>query len=224
MIEGPFQVVRVSGQPVTDTDLLADLRRVAQLLNASAVSQPQYREHGSYDPRTVGRRFGTWNKGIVAAGLSISNELNIPDERLFENVLVLWQHYGRQPRLRELYLPPSTISDKPYKRRFRGWTAALNAFVSFANSADFDSQIQTLPTPIPSRRTTGRDPSLRLKWKVLKRDSFTCCGCGWSPAIRSRPGIELQVDHMIAWSKGGETVLDNLQTLCSDCNLGKSNE
>ncbi|THJ09818.1 MAG: HNH endonuclease [Nitrospira sp. CG24C] len=25
------------------------------------------------------------------------------------------------------------------------------------------------------------------------------------------------------WSKSGETVLENLQTLCSVCNLGKSN-
>ena len=35
--------------------------------------------------------------------------------------------------------------------------------------------------------------------------------------------IELHIDHIIPWSKGGETVLENLQTLCSDCNLGKSN-
>ncbi|MCL4507775.1 MAG: HNH endonuclease [Chloroflexi bacterium] len=35
--------------------------------------------------------------------------------------------------------------------------------------------------------------------------------------------MELHVDHILAWSKGGETVLENLQTLCSVCNLGKSN-
>ncbi|MBE7422767.1 MAG: HNH endonuclease [Zoogloeaceae bacterium] len=28
----------------------------------------------------------------------------------------------------------------------------------------------------------------------------------------------------MAWSKGGNTVLKNLQTLCSVCNLGKSDE
>ncbi len=37
-------------------------------------------------------------------------------------------------------------------------------------------------------------------------------------------GVELHVDHTVPWSKGGETVLGNLRTLCSDCNLGKSNE
>ncbi|WP_343324290.1 HNH endonuclease signature motif containing protein [Streptococcus sp. Marseille-P8640] len=34
--------------------------------------------------------------------------------------------------------------------------------------------------------------------------------------------VVLHVDHIIPWSKGGETVLGNLQTLCSKCNLGKS--
>ncbi|MBI5847426.1 MAG: HNH endonuclease [Nitrospirae bacterium] len=52
-------------------------------------------------------------------------------------------------------------------------------------------------------------------------DRFTCRHCGASPA--KMLGVELHVDHIIAWSKGGETVLSNLQTLCSKCNLGKSN-
>ena len=68
---------------------------------------------------------------------------------------------------------------------------------------------------------TGRDPSLRLRWRVLQRDNFKCCSCGASPAITL--GVELHVDHVHPWSEGGETVLENLQTLCSKCNLGKSN-
>ncbi|MBR4875585.1 MAG: HNH endonuclease, partial [Clostridia bacterium] len=56
----------------------------------------------------------------------------------------------------------------------------------------------------------------------LKRDNFTCCACGASPA--KDPSVELHIDHIIPWSKGGETTEDNLQTLCSRCNLGKSNK
>jgi 5-methylcytosine-specific restriction endonuclease McrA len=67
----------------------------------------------------------------------------------------------------------------------------------------------------------GRDPSLRLRFKVLQRDRFSCRVCGASPAKRA--GVELHVDHIRPWSTGGETVLENLQTLCSTCNLGKSN-
>jgi 5-methylcytosine-specific restriction endonuclease McrA len=55
----------------------------------------------------------------------------------------------------------------------------------------------------------------------MKRDNFSCRACGASPA--SEPGLTLHVDHIVAWSRGGETVDDNLQTLCEPCNLGKSN-
>ena len=59
----------------------------------------------------------------------------------------------------------------------------------------------------------------KLRYKVLKRDNFKCCACGASPA--KDPSIELHIDHIIPWSKGGETTFENLQTLCSRCNIGK---
>jgi hypothetical protein len=213
-----FRLSRVSGQPVGDDELLADLRRVAQLLGTSGVSQPQYEQHGEYNVTTVIRRFGSWNEALLAAELSLCNEGDIPDDRLFENLLVLWQYYGPQPRRSELACKPSSISQSPYNRRSGGWTASLKAFVDHANSAEFDSPTPTTP---PGQPTTGRQPSLRLRWKILHRDRFTCCACGRSPAMTA--GIELHVDHVIPWSKGGETVLENLQTLCLSCNLGKSN-
>ncbi len=71
------------------------------------------------------------------------------------------------------------------------------------------------------RKQTSRDPSLRLRFQVLKRDNFTCCQCGASPAKDS--SVKLHVDHIKPWSKGGETVRENLKTLCLKCNLGKSN-
>ena len=60
----------------------------------------------------------------------------------------------------------------------------------------------------------------KLRYQVLKRDNFKCCACGASPA--KDPSVELHIDHIIPWSKGGETVFENLQTLCSKCNIGKS--
>lgn len=67
---------------------------------------------------------------------------------------------------------------------------------------------------------TPRDVNYRLRFKVMQRDQFKCCFCGKSPAKDS--SVELQVDHIVPWAKGGETVIDNLQTLCSVCNSGKS--
>lgn len=70
-------------------------------------------------------------------------------------------------------------------------------------------------------KNAARTISDKLRYRVLKRDNFKCCACGASPA--KDPAVELHIDHIIPWSKGGETVEENLQTLCSKCNLGKSN-
>lgn len=215
-----FKLSRVKGAPVSDTELLLDLKKVAESLGLTTVPQKKYGELGIYDYSTLIRRFGSWNKALVAAGLSVSNVIDIPDQRLFENLLVLWQHYARQPRRSELAKESSTISQTPYNRRFGSWTASLKAFIDYANSLELESPELKPTANASSQRKVGRGPSLRLRWKVLQRDRFTCCKCGASPAIKL--GVELHVDHIIPWRKGGETAPANLQTLCSVCNIGKS--
>lgn len=219
MEELKFKLERAKNTPVSDEEILSDLRRGSGILNSSKITQKLYGEHGQYDWSNVGRRFGTWNKALEAAGLSLSNRCNISDEALLENILLLWQHYGRQPRRAELAQPPSTISQSVYNRRFKSWVAALEHFVDFANLADVSAPARAEEET--GSRTTGRDPSLRLRFKVLSRDRFTCQHCGASPA--KMLGVELHVGHIRAWSKGGEAIFHNLQTLCSKCNLGKSN-
>lgn len=214
-----FKISRVKGAPVSDSELLSDLKRVANILKSKTVPQKKYGELGVYDYSTLIRRFGSWNKALSAADLGRSNEIDIPEIRLFENIFTLWQHYGRQPRRSELAKTPSTISQSPYNRRFGSWTKALEVFAGYANSSGFESPKTCMGDNNSGSAKVGRDPSLRLRWKVLQRDRFTCCKCGASPAIKM--GIELHVDHIIPWSKDGKTDLDNLQTLCSSCNLGK---
>ena len=75
-------------------------------------------------------------------------------------------------------------------------------------------------TVVYKQRRTSRNINVRLRFRVLQRDNFKCCACGASPA--KDVSVELHVDHILPWSKGGETVFENLQTLCSKCNLGKS--
>lgn len=70
-------------------------------------------------------------------------------------------------------------------------------------------------------KTHTRTISVGLRYQILKRDNFKCRICGASPAKDS--SVELHIDHIIPYSKGGKTTDDNLQTLCAACNLGKSN-
>ncbi|MDE2391146.1 MAG: HNH endonuclease, partial [Rhodospirillales bacterium] len=48
-----------------------------------------------------------------------------------------------------------------------------------------------------------------------------CQSCGASP--QKERGVELHVDHVLPWSRGGETLEENLRTKCQQCNLGKGN-
>lgn len=59
----------------------------------------------------------------------------------------------------------------------------------------------------------------RLKYAVLQRDNSTCQRCGAN--IHNTPNVKLVIDHKIPVEMGGETTIDNLWTLCSDCNGGK---
>jgi hypothetical protein len=105
MSDSKFQLERVQGAPVTDEEILTDIRHAATLAGTNVISQRLYSEFGKCDPTTAARRFGTWNKAVIAAGLEIANEINISDDRLFENLMLLWEHYGRQPRRAELARP-----------------------------------------------------------------------------------------------------------------------
>lgn len=59
-----------------------------------------------------------------------------------------------------------------------------------------------------------------LRYDILKRDNFRCQICGST----ANDGAKLHIDHIIPVSKGGQTVPNNLRTLCDRCNLGKSDK
>ena len=80
--------------------------------------------------------------------------------------------------------------------------------------------VEEEPGIIRIEKHTPRQPSPKLRFRVLYRDDFTCQACGRS---RQADGVVLEVDHIIPYSGLGETVFENLQTLCRECNGGKSN-
>lgn len=59
--------------------------------------------------------------------------------------------------------------------------------------------------------------SSRVRALVLSRDNHRCRMCG-----RTSDEVSLEVDHVFPYSLGGTDDLDNLATLCRDCNIGKS--
>lgn len=275
-----------------DQALLDDLRRVATLLGSRFVTRDQYEDHGRFHPKTLVKRFGSWNKSLELAGLPIHKPMNLEaepciadlqrvasllgkssvtieeykqlgvfsdgpfrrvfgnwasalgaaglqpsenyrernsDQQLHQNLEAVWRAVGRQPKQSDMRQPLSRIGHDAYCRRFGSWRKALEAFVSYINEdppASVSEKSSPTLQPQPALADgaalprTSRNISWRLRFLVMRRDGFRCQQCGQSPAIT--PGTVLVIDHVVAWSKGGESVFENLRTLCEVCNGGKS--
>ncbi len=232
---------------ISDDDYFADLKRVATLIEKDTVPYEEYRQYGKYSAEHIINRFGKWGSALEKAGLSGTgfSKDKITEQQCFNEIERMWTMLGRQPTTTDITKNKLSIySLDTYKRRFGGWRKALEAFVGYINDEErvpnsnnsettgISSSLShtenitvpnniTLDVPSVQKHKTTRTITVKIRFKVLKRDNFKCCACGASPA--KDPSVELHIDHIIPWSKGGETTIDNLQTLCSKCNLGKSN-
>lgn len=229
-----------------DTDeLLDDIKRVAVLLGKETISSLEYGKHGIYSRSLCTKRFPSWNDALQQAGLRpFKRVLNrrLDDEDMLKEIERIWIQLGRQPTSSDMKAGISLYSLDAYREHFGSWRGALQAFIKYINGeepiVEFISEEEPTTEVISSRKSTSeestviqsqtdtprhrtpRDVNYRLRFKVMQRDNFRCCLCGASPAKDS--SVELHVDHIFPWAKGGETTMDNLQTLCSVCNLGKS--
>ena len=82
--------------------------------------------------------------------------------------------------------------------------SALADFVDFAAA-----EIPSWQDRVANRRVPDS-----MRARVLVRDGGRCRRC--------RRAIQLEMDHVVPVSKGGETEESNLQTLCRWCNRAKS--
>jgi len=216
---------------ISDDDLIADLKRVAQELHKSSVTTDEYDERGNYSSFTQSHRFGSWFKALAKAGLNKTRNLHIANEELFINMVEVWTRFGQQPAYQDLTSQSSRFSAGTYEKRFGTWRKALEAFVNWANTQESQTatvipqQTEVSTAKISEQKTfrhrTARTINHRLRFLVMRRDNFRCRITGRSPA--TDPSVILEVDHIVPWDKGGETVIENLQTLAKEINIGKSN-
>ena len=201
----------------TEDEMLLEMRRVAEELSLTTMTMAQFDLHGAMWAETIRRRFGSWQRAIEKAGLTISNRgKRHSEEDYFENLLRAWTHYGRQPKYGEMSAAPSLIGAKAYEAKWGGWRKALKAFLERVNAdladrpATQNMQPPEMTSPMErirkvnnrraSEKVPSRNISLGLRYDVLRRDRFRCVICGVSPA--SKLGCELHVDHVHPFALG----------------------
>jgi hypothetical protein len=207
--------VKLQRRNIPEDELIKDLVKVASQLSKSSLTTREYIGLGQFSLDVYVRNFGSWLSALEKAGLSKNFNRNISDDELFENLSRVWVESGKQPSFHTLKQSNSKYSSATYVYRFKTWNQALTAFAAWAS--DGASMQPYVVEPAANFSRAPRAISWRLRARVLMRDGATCQMCGASP----QSGAKLHVDHLIPWSRGGQTTLENLRILCVQCNIGK---
>lgn len=226
--------------------IVSELEKVAKIFKYTDFKQVDFDKNADISYFTVNREFGSWekamlflvdyfkNKDIVFKITTRRSTYN--DRELFSEMERIWVLLGHRPSISEWINAKPKISYDTYARHFKGWQNACLKFIEYKSgkkiSIDDEAPLianKTFKTRVIKDTKTkkidassARNISLSLRIKVLSRDNFRCVFCGRSPA--TDVGVQLHIDHILPFSKGGAATLDNLQTLCLECNLGKSNK
>lgn len=209
--------LRAKRTRLSDGDLIAALQRASETFGLAYFPSTQYDALSGSRPNssTIIDRFGSWKKALALIGISGGRERRHSPDQLIDNLEKVWRKLGRPPGKRQIATLGARISESPYKRRWGSVRAACEALSAFHDGKLSKEKLLAGSVDGPVRTTIP----LKNRWAVLKRDNYSCAGCGKSPS--SDHTVELEVDHIRPVARGGTNAIHNLQTLCRSCNQGK---
>ena len=210
---------------ISNEELLQDLKDVLKKTGLHTITSPHYNKVGKYPRSMFLGRFGGWNQALKKAGIPLTYNRYLTPADLMENLYRVWVTLERQPYISDMFPPLSAYGSSAYKTAFGKWTTALETLVRLIDESkeqDFYVFIRKYNFKGVLKKQdhkTKRKIPRRLRHVIMTRDKYRCQACGAAPA--TDPSVTLEVDHIVPWAKGGETVAANLQTLCRACNVGK---
>ena len=177
-------------------DIIAELRRVAEMLQTSHLTVKQFKQHSLIGVATVEGKFGTWNRAIEAAGLSPirgflpdSRRPPLPDDELLQEIIRLTQELGKKPTERELNAM-GRFSKAPYRRRWGTFDKACQVayakygFPTVGEGNGTTEQAQEEITPIPEQvivPQTYKPPEPQRRKKVQFGEPIDFRGLRFAP-------------------------------------------
>lgn len=240
-----FELRKYQASKIPREKIIAELEHIAKENNYVDFRQDDFDKSSSISNYTVYREFGSWQKALEFLQSYLKNKgidfritsrrSSYTDKELFDEMERIWVKTGHQPSKDEWLSNDYKISYDTYPRHFGSWQNACLKFIEYKSGRAVLSDQEALPvladstksniekrnsSEVETRRT--RTIPLSIRVKVLARDKFKCVYCGKSPAMNA--GTLLHIDHIVPFSLGGTNTLDNLQTLCEECNLGKSDK
>lgn len=204
----------------TNSELLASLEKYAEKVNSRYFPTTEYNKWSEKiaGAETICDRFGSWNKALKIIGINGGHERKYSNQELVQNLENIWKEIGYPPGKRQLVKYGQKISEQPYNKR---WGSVGNACQQIAKYHEGKISREELVNNTSEKNTRETIP-LNVRWKVLKKNNYTCVKCGQSPAKNN--DVELEIDHIFPVAKGGDNDVKNLQTLCRKCNQGKKDK
>lgn len=173
---------------LTSAELLELLRERADELGRT----PKVREVREW--QQIFRRFGSWNKALVAAGLQPRQPF--ARDHLIELLQMKAQELGRPPQFDEMAEDPRLPSPHTYRNRFGGWRQALTAAGLGTDHLSKPKGTHASPLDAHLQRFYGMTEA--EFWERSEAQGHLCEICG-KPEVRidNRSGKvnRLSVDH-----------------------------
>ena len=219
---------------LSDEEIIGELKDVAEHYGFVKFTRHEFDKVAKNCKGTaVLSRFGSWEEALAKTGLELSERPKLSRHFISENELMVemarvFEIIGHRPSKAEWEAVKPKISYTTYKTRYKGWVNAWRHFFENFKGIDLESEESNESignaeaTPLKIQTEEKRTIPLKLRLKVLQRDNFKCVYCGASPA--TDPNIQLHIDHIVPFSKGGKSEPSNLQTLCQNCNWGKGDD
>lgn len=204
-----------------DASLLAELKRLAQMRDSETVTKADIDAHGRISYQLIVKRFGSLRQALQRAHLTPTRFMKATDDELLAIIVELWEKTledeGRTPQRKDLRTYRMPVSGDTIIRRFGTWRKALLVARASVTQNSLQEESAIFSTP-PSQRVRRPLP-LRKRFFVMKRDGFACVRCN-----ASGRGVRLEVHHRTPFAQRGSDALDNLETLCFDCNRGQRDD
>lgn len=108
---------------VTDADLIAELRRLADEIN-DVPTYDEMESNGRHGAATYARRFSSWNAALEAAGFTPHMDSDLSKQELLDELHQLADDLNDRPSAREMD-EYGKYASATYQRHFGSWSNAI---------------------------------------------------------------------------------------------------
>jgi hypothetical protein len=138
----------------------------------------------------------------------------------FKNRQAYWKELNPNFNALIIYIDNEQWLDDPIEIHNRSYGSPWFVLDTIEKKKKWFDQHDILTTATQKDPRGDRSIKGKLRLEVMRRDNFSCKWCGKN---HTEDNIKIEIDHIKPYSMGGDDSIDNLQLLCKDCNIAKSN-